>query len=68
MIWSPICSKRFMISSRFVSAAFVILVTFPLLRPLSSGASGAIPQAPTIHAARPVALWTSPPTPVEFWP
>ena len=30
--------------------------------------SGAIAQEPTIHAARAVALWTSPPTPVEFSP
>ncbi len=63
MICVPICSKRFMIFSRAASSSSAVSK-----RPSRSTRSGAIAHDPTIHAARAVALWTSPPTPVEFSP
>ena len=60
MIWIPISSKRFMIFSRASRASS------SSAPPFSSMCSGPIAEAPTMKAARAVALWTSPPTPVEF--
>ncbi len=56
----PMRWKRFMTRSRASSS--------DSSSQRSSTNSGAIPQAPTIQAARSVAACTSPPTPVEFSP
>ena len=69
MIWLPISSNRFMISSRCsfaVSRRGRTLTRKPL--PFTSIGSGPIAHAPTIQAARAVEVITSPPTPVEFSP
>jgi hypothetical protein len=60
MICVPIFWKRFMMRSRASSS--------DSSSQRNSTYSGAMPHAPTIHAARSVAAWTSPPTPVEFSP
>ena len=65
MIWSPIRWYFWAISSRTSSS----VLPFSGLKPsVNRIRSGAIAQAPTIQADRAVALWTSPPTPVEFSP
>jgi len=56
-------SKRFMMRSRVSSS-----LSSANLCPFRSIGAGAMPDAPTIQAARWVADWRSPPTPTEFSP
>ena len=61
MICVPILSKRFITRSRACSSLSSSIG-------VTSIGSGPIAAAPTISAACAVALWTSPPTPLEFSP
>ena len=59
---SPSVSNRFLIRSRVCSS----VSSANFLTPLSG--SGPMPAAPTMVAARAVAYWRSPPTPLDVSP